>query len=207
MNTTSAADRKAAWILAGIVLIEGSVVALAAIPNPAGLIKVLGFASGQAGSSWGWLLAIAVSAGFVWHSRRFPSVRDHMLRLSWLKLLAFAVAVSAGILEEAVFRRQLMNSLQHHGWSTLAQILASGLTFGLAHGIWGLFGRNLRTAAGATAATGLLGIALAVIYVASGRSLAPCVAAHFAIDLLIEPGIILAACRGEMRGIYQVQPG
>ncbi|HET7650521.1 MAG TPA: CPBP family intramembrane glutamic endopeptidase [Gammaproteobacteria bacterium] len=201
MTATSVADRKAAWILAGIALIEGSVVALNAILNPAALIRVLGFTAGRAGSEWGWLLAMAVTTGFVWHSRRFPAVREHMLRVSWFKLLALAVAVSAGILEEAVFRRQLMNSLQLHGWGTMAQILASGLAFGLVHGIWGLFGRNLRAAAGATIATGLLGLALAAIYVASGRSLAPCVATHFAIDLLIEPGIMLAACRGEMSGI------
>jgi membrane protease YdiL (CAAX protease family) len=47
-------------------------------------------------------------------------------------------------------------------------------------------------------ATGMLGVALAIVFVVGGRSLAPCIAAHFLINALIEPGLVLAATRGEM---------
>ena len=40
-----------------------------------------------------------------------PSVRENLFRPSWLKLLAVAVAIGAGILEEVIFRRWTMNWL------------------------------------------------------------------------------------------------
>jgi hypothetical protein len=44
----------------------------------------------------------------------------------------------------------------------------------------------------------MLGAALAVVYLASGRNVAPCIAAHLLINALVEPGLVLAAVRGEM---------
>jgi hypothetical protein len=122
-----------------------------------------------------------------------------MIRPSPLKLLAILMAVAAGILEEAFFRRMLMNHLQTEGFSATVQIILSGVAFGVAHGIWGLFGRNVTAAIGATLATGALGTALGIVYIASDRSLAACVVAHTVIDFFIEPGLVLAAIRGEMR--------
>ncbi|MEO6807451.1 MAG: hypothetical protein ABI286_04210 [Edaphobacter sp.] len=53
--------------------------------------------------------------------------------------------------------------------------------------------------AGAVLATGTLdSAALAVVYPASGHSLAPCVAAHVLLTALVEPGLVLAAVAGEM---------
>jgi hypothetical protein len=114
-------------------------------------------------------------------------------------MLAIAVAIGAGILEEVVFRRWTMNWLMalHHG--VAIQVLGSAFLFGIAHGVWGLFGKSLPAAAGATIATGLLGAMLAIVFLLAGRSLAPCVATHFFINLLIEPGLLLAAVRGEMK--------
>jgi hypothetical protein len=66
--------------------------------------------------------------------------------------------------------------------------------------VWGIFGKSIRAAAGATIATAVLGCALAVVYLASGRNVAPCVFSHFLINALIEPGLVLAAVRGEMGG-------
>jgi hypothetical protein len=62
-------------------------------------------------------------------------------------------------------------------------------------------GKSLRAAIGATVATGFLGMMLAVVFLLAGRSLAPCSVAHFVINLLIEPGLVLAATRGEMGSI------
>jgi hypothetical protein len=64
--------------------------------------------------------------------------------------------------------------------------------------VWGLFGRSIGAAWGAMVSTTVLGAALAVVYVVSARSLAPCIVSHFLVTGLIEPGLVLAAVRGEM---------
>jgi len=192
------AERRAGVILASIAAIEGIWVVLNFAVNPAGFLRFLGFAVGRAGTPSGWVAALVVALAFVAASLRLPSVRSDLLRPSWLKVLALEVAVVAGILEEVVFRKLLMDWLQRENWGGAVQIIASGLAFGAAHAVWGIFGRSLRAASGAMVATGLLGLALAVVYVIGGRSVAPCVVAHFAINALIEPGLVLAAARGEM---------
>ena len=193
-------ERKSAIILALIAAIEGAWVLLNLYLNGTRFFYYLGFAPHIGGTTLGWLLAFLISALYVAAAARLPSVRENLFRISWLKLLGIAVAISAGILEEAVFRRWLMNYLQdrHHA-GIIVQIIISGLAFGLAHGVWGLMGKSVRAAIGATVATGILGIGLAIVFVASARNLAPCIVAHFVINLLIEPGLVLAATRGEMQ--------
>jgi hypothetical protein len=192
------AEKKTARILAAFTIIEGAVVIYAFLGAPAKFMTYIGFAAGHQGTALSWLLALLVTVAFVAFSLRLPSVREHLFKPSLLKLLAIPMALFAGILEESVFRSTVMNILQHQGVGLALQILASGLTFGLAHGVWGLFGKSLRAAIGATVVTGSLGILLAVVYVAAGRHLMPCIAAHFIIDALAEPGLVLAVCRGEM---------
>jgi membrane protease YdiL (CAAX protease family) len=193
-------ERKSAIILALIAAIEGAWVLLNFYVNGTRFFQYLGFWPHVGGTAFGWLLALVVSALYVVVAARLPSVRENLFRISRLKLLSIAVAISAGILEEVVFRRWLMNHLQdrHHA-GIVVQIIISGLAFGLAHGVWGLMGKSVRAAIGATVATGILGIGLAIVFVASGRNLAPCIVAHFLINLLIEPGLVLAATRGEMQ--------
>jgi hypothetical protein len=191
-------ERKAALILAAIALSEGMAVLWLLLGNGWRFIAYLGFAPGRAGTALGWVAALLVTIGFVRISLRMPSVRANLWRPSGLKLLALAVAIAAGILEEAVFRKTIMDAAMRHGFIAATQVALSALAFGLAHGIWGLFGRSVRAAIGATVATGILGAALAIVYLIAGRSLAPCIAAHFAINLAIEPGLVLAATRGEM---------
>jgi len=192
-------ERKTARILAAFLVIEGGVVAYYCLIYGSKFLVYLGFAVGRYGTALGWWLALALTAFFVAYCARFPSVRANLVKPSWLKLLALPMALAAGVLEEAVFRGTLMNLLEHRGAGVALQVLASGLVFGLAHGIWGLFGRSPRAALGATLATGLLGIGLALVYLAAERSLLPCVAAHTVIDAFIEPGMVLAACHGEFR--------
>ena len=194
------AERKSAIILALIAAIEGAWVLLNLYFNGTRFFSYLGFAPHIGGTPLGWLLAFVVSALYVAVAARLPSVRENLFRISWLKLLGVAVAISAGILEEVVFRRCIMNYLQdrHHA-GIMLQIIGSGLAFGLAHGVWGLMGKSVRAAIGATVATGFLGIGLAIVFVVSGRNLAPCIISHLLINLLIEPGLVLAATRGEMQ--------
>jgi membrane protease YdiL (CAAX protease family) len=191
-------ERLSAWILACIAAIEGLWVVLNFARNPAGFMRYIGFAPGRAGAVEGWLLAGIVVGAFVWYSARLPSVRANLVRPSFLKFLGLAVAITAGILEEVIFRKWLMDYLSDQGIGPSLQILASGLAFGLAHGVWGLMARSLRAAAGAAVITGTLGVALGLVYIIAGRSVAPCIAAHFLINALIEPGLVLAATRGEM---------
>ena len=191
-------EAKAALILGGILAAEGAWVLLNLLHNPAGFLRFLGFAPGLLGAPEGWLLAALVTTGFIYHGARLPSVRANLLKPSALKLLALPMALAAGVLEEAVFRKLLMDHLAVAGWNASVQVLASGLAFGAVHGIWGLFGRSWRAALGATLITGTLGAALALTYLAAGRSVAACVAAHFLIDAFMEPGLVLAALRGEM---------
>lgn len=108
------------------------------------------------------------------------------------------MALPASVLEEAVFRKLLMDHLAAGSWNASFQVLASGLAFGAVRGIWGFFGRSWRAALGATLITSTLGATLALAYIAAGCSVAACVAAHFLIDALMEPGLVLAALRGEM---------
>jgi membrane protease YdiL (CAAX protease family) len=191
-------ERKSAWILAVIAALEGGWVLMNLRVNGWKFIRYLGFAPGQMGSVLGWIAAVVVVVIFVGLAMRLPSVRANLVRPSFLKLLGLAVAVTAGILEEVMFRRWPMNYLQEHGMGVVVQVLGSGLLFGVLHGVWGLMGRSVRAAIGATLATGFLGAMLAVVFIAAGRSLAPCIVAHFLIDALAEPGLVLAATRGEM---------
>src|ERR1700736_3729003 len=200
MGRYMTAEHKSAIILALIAAIEGSWVLLNFYVNGTRFLYYLGFAPVVGGTAIGWLLAFVVSALYVAVAARLPSVRENLFRISWLKLLSVAVAISAGILEEVVFRRCIMNYMQdrHHA-GIMLQIIISGLAFGLAHGVWGLMGKSLRAAIGATVATGILGIGLAIVFVASERNLALCIVSHFLINVLIEPGLVLAATRGEMQ--------
>lgn len=195
---TTSIPRRAVWIMAAFTITEGLWVAVNLIANGWKFVRYLGFAADRFGSWPGWAVATLVVAIYVGYARRLPSVRETMFRLTWFKFLALALAVFAGILEEVIFRKWVMDDVQVRGYGVLAQIAASGLVFGAAHAIWGIMGRSLTAAIGATIATGALGVMLGIVYVLGGRSLAPCIAAHFFINAFIEPGLMLAATRGEM---------
>jgi membrane protease YdiL (CAAX protease family) len=192
------AERKSALILGFIIICEGWWFVLNLWFNGARLFHYLGFAPGRAGTAVGWVAATVVVLIFVGVACRLPSVRANLVRPSLLKVLALGVAVFAGTLEEVVFRKWVMDWLQAGGYGAALQIVGSALTFGFVHAIWGLMGKSLRAASGAMLATAFLGGMLAVVYLLAARSLAPCIAAHFLINVFIEPGLVLAATRGEM---------
>lgn len=192
------AERKSAIILGIIIVVEGGWVLANLQASGWRFIRYLGFAPGLAGNLAGWIAAALVTVIFVANALRLPSVRQNLFRPSLLKLLAIGVAIFAGILEEVMFRRWTMNWLMAHGYGSIVQVLGAGLLFGAIHATWGLMGKSFRAAIGATVVTGFLGVMLAVVFLLAGRSLVPCIAAHFLINLLIEPGLVLAATRGEM---------
>ena len=190
-------EREAGAILAAIALIEGSWLVVNVLANPRGFLRYTGWVNADAGPL-GWILALIVAAAFTAMACRLPSVRANLFTFSWLKVLGLAVAISAGFCEEAIFRKLLMDYLARDGVGLTLQVLASGLAFGLVHGIWGAFKGSVTAAIGATVATGVLGLGLAVVFLASHRVLAPCIVSHLLINALAEPGLVLAAVRGEM---------
>lgn len=191
------AETRAAVILSGITLAEGLWLAINLLHSPRRFFRFAGFPPAGTGA-FGWLLALVVAVLFVWYATKLPSVRDNLFRPSLLKVVAVLLAIAAAFCEECVFRKLLMDSLMSHGLSTPVQVLVSALAFGAAHSVWGLMRGSIGAALRATLATGALGLALAIIYVASHRILASCVISHFLINLFAEPGLVLAAVRGEM---------
>ena len=71
-------DRKAAWILFAIAVIEGSWVLLNLHVNGVRFFRYLGFVPHVGGTALGWSLAFIVSALFVGLAARLPSVRENL---------------------------------------------------------------------------------------------------------------------------------
>jgi len=187
--------------LAGVTVIQGALIVwsfpqtLAADPGP---LERHIFA--PPGNPLAWLLATAFAAAYITYAAlRSPVIRTHMLApqrwrgLLVLRALAIVMAFVTGFFEEALFRKYLMDIAMHHGQGPLMQVVISATIFGLAHGIWGIAGGNWRAALGPIVSTALLGSALAIVYLAGGRSLAPCVFAHILINLFLEPWLIITS--------------
>jgi membrane protease YdiL (CAAX protease family) len=194
--TPPSREQQALRILLFILFGQGIFVAITLFDKPAAFIAYLGFAPGAAGSWLAWMLAFVITALYVWSARSISDVREHMFRPSALKVVAVVTALVAGILEEVIFRRWVMDYLDRAGYGGVVQVIASCLSFGLVHLLWGV--RNLAAGVNAAISTGLLGIGLAIAYIVGGRSLAPCIVAHVVISALIEPGLMLAAVSNKL---------
>jgi uncharacterized protein len=167
-------------------------------------LRDLGFFSGPRGTPLAWFLAFLTAIAYIAFAvKGVPAVGRTWRKISWLKGLMFLAAIAAATVEEAFFRRIVMESMRHLGASVALQVLASATVFGLAHAVWGMIKRNLLVAARTVLATGIMGGLLAVVYVVGDRSLAPCIVAHFLITFALEPGLLLAAVTGEWRSVTQ----
>jgi hypothetical protein len=189
-------DTKAALILSAIFICEGAWLALNVAASPSVFLRFCGF--GNSAGFAAWSLALAVALGFTTYTARLHSVRTNLFRLSGLKLIAIGMSICAGFCEEVIFRKMPMDYVARVGLAIVWQIVVSALVFGAAHAIWGLFRGSFIAAFSAMFATGSLGLLLAIVYVIGGRNLAPCIVSHLLINLLAEPGLVLAAARGEM---------
>jgi uncharacterized protein len=198
MTTVQHAERLTKWIMIGVIAIFGTLVVMPLVTKPDEFISSLGFTPSKIGGPLAWILAILISTSYVWGAATIPAVRERMFRPTLLKLVAVIAAVMAGIVEEVIFRKWIMDDLDKRGMGMLLQVLASGLAFGLAHASWGLLARSLDAALHTVVSTGVLGIALGVVYLAADRSLAPCIVAHFFITALTEPGLMVGGIRGEL---------
>lgn len=168
--------------------------------RPVGFLRNLGFISGPKGTPLAWCMGLAVAVFYSAYAvRNIPLVREHWRAVSFFKLLGLLVAVAAALVEEAFFRRMIMNTLMRSGWSAPAQVFASGLVFGVGHASWGLMTGRMVVGVRTMIATGTLGTALGLVYVLGERSLAPVIVAHFIVTATIQPGITFAAFSGQMR--------
>lgn len=194
-------ERRMVWAcLLGVILAEGSAVVLSFHAKGALLPAVAHYVLAVPGTAIAWLLAAIITVLYVvFTAAGSPILRANILQprkwRPYAAMVAAAVpmAIVSGFFEEAFFRKTLMEILQHHGSAIAVQIAASALAFGAVHAVWGLLGGSVRGALGAMLATSSLGAALAIVYVIGGRSVAPCIASHTAINLVIEPWLIITA--------------
>lgn len=186
-----------------VLVSEGAIVLYWLFTKQLLFIRYLGFGAGLAGTALAWVLAAVVAAAYVWSASRIADVRHHLVRPGTLKCVAIVAAVMAAVLEEVIFRKLVMDAMQARGYGPVWQILASGAAFGVIHLLWSF--KNIAAGVNAVLSTTILGCALAVVYIAGDRSLAPCVAAHFLITASIEPGLILAAVQDRL-GYWHARP-
>jgi len=86
------------------------------------------------------------------------------------------------------------------GFAPILQVVISGVAFGLAHYSWTLLTkRGIKVTLPAILSTSVLGIFLAIIYIAGGRNLGPCIFTHVLINIVIEPWLMLSAVSGKWR--------
>jgi hypothetical protein len=191
--------KRIVWgFLVGVTALEGALIFVSFPQILTDTTRFRHFAFVPPGTPVAWLMAAGTAAAYiVYAALRSPVIRAHMLApTTWgpfigVRLLAILMAFVTGFYEEALFRKFLMNLAMHHGQGPAVQIAVSAIVFGVAHGIWALAGGKFRASMGPMISTGILGALLAIVYVIGGRSVAPCAAAHIAINLFLEPWLIM----------------
>jgi len=178
-------------ILISMIFLWGSFVVVSFFSNPIGFVSYLGFTNSNGSNILSWLSALILVIIYCFSSSKIYAVKYYMFKINMLKVVSIFAAIFAGIMEEIIYRKWIMDYLNSHDYSLILQVVLSGLAFGVVHLIWGI--KNIKAGVNAFISTALLGFALAIIYLVSGRSLAPCIVAHFMITALIEPGMLIAA--------------
>jgi hypothetical protein len=146
-----------------------------------------------------WILAVVVAvlmAGSALAS--FGKTAQLLIDWSFYRIsLGVVLGGSAGICLETIFRGFCMTQARDAGLSVTLQITLSAVLFALALNrmAWSGFPGHPEfwAVVGTTASSTVLGVAFAIIYVIGNRSLSPAIAAHAAIDMVVEPGMILMA--------------
>lgn len=162
--------------------------------DPEGFARGLGL--GASIPPAGWLLAGAGAVLYASYTLwAVPEIRPVARELSWFRSLAVPLAVGSGLVEEMFFRHFVMSMLQGAGLHAVVQVLVSAALFAAVHSVWMVFGASWRAVLPILLSTFGLGVLMSLIYLASGRVALPAVVAHAAINLVIEPGLLLSASR------------
>ena len=148
-----------------------------------------------------WVLATITAIAYVLYTMKaIPFVASMQREISLFKLLGILSSVVGGIVEEVFFRRWIMDNFMSGGFAPILQVIISGVAFGLVHASWTLLAKhNFKATLPAILSTSILGIFLAIIYLAGGRNLGPCIFAHVLINIVIEPWLMLSAVSGKWR--------
>ena len=191
---------KTAWILGTATLIMFSPLAMVLAGYPIPMFENLGFERETIASPLTWILATIMAIAYVLYTMKaIPLVFAKQREISLFKLLGILSAVVGGIVEEVFFRRWTMDMFMSGGFNPILQVIISGVAFGLAHTSWILAKRRFKFAIPAILSTSVLGILLAIIYLAGGRNVGPCIYAHILINIIIEPWLMLSAVSGKWR--------
>ena len=193
--------RKTAWILGTATLIMFSPLAMVLAGYSIPMFENLGFERDSIAPPLAWILATITAIAYVLYTMKaIPLVLAKQKEISWFKLLGILSAVVGGIVEEVFFRRWTMDMFMKGGFNPILQVIISGVAFGLAHWSWTLLAkRDFKATLPAILSTSILGIFLAIIYLAGGRNLGPCIFAHVLINIVIEPWLMLSAVSGKWR--------
>lgn len=168
---------------------------LMGLENP--LFHNLGFSTSSLAPLSAWVLSLVVAFAYIGYTfKKVPFVLNMQKEVSVFKLIGIISALASGFMEEVVFRRWLMDILFHVGYNEVVQVICSGLLFGLGHGVWFLFKKEIKFAIPAILSTTVLGSLLAVVYIVGGRNVGPCIVAHVLINLIIEPWLMLSSVSG-----------
>ena len=147
-----------------------------------------------------WLLALIIIIGYVFYTvKAIPFVQEHLCTFSGLKLIGIWGAFTLSTMEEIVFRQMFMDWLKHLDQSVFLQILGSAILFGVAHAVWVLLRRELKIALPVILSTTVLGGLLAVLYIVADRNLLVPIVTHIAINVCIEPWLILSSITGKWK--------
>jgi hypothetical protein len=152
------------------------------------------------GPARAWVGAAAIAAGWVflvWNGVLAGTAGFDELSL-WRFSLALGAGLIGGACEEIMFRGVAIQSLAEARAPRWLQVASGTFLFGLAHLGWAAISGNLAVGIGAAVFTSILGLALSLLFLWGGRSLWPCLAAHAAINLLIEPWLVFAVMSGPM---------
>jgi len=191
---------KTALILGMTSALMFSPLAMSLLWHPIPFFQNLGFTRGSIASPLVWILASITTIAYVLYTMKaIPFVFAKRKEISLLKLLGIFSALVGGIVEEVFFRRWLMDMLMSRGASPILQIVISGIAFGLSHTVWILARGDFKFTIPAILSTSVLGLLLAIIYLAGGRNLGPCFFAHLMINIIIEPWLMLSSISGNWR--------
>ena len=194
----AAARRRTVRVSAGVIVAFALALLIWAGPNVTAFAAELGL--GAYIPTTGWVaatVAVAVYGGYtLW---AVPEIRPIVFEVSWFRALAVPLALGSGLIEEMFFRHFLMSWFATAGLGTVLQIAASALIFAALHTIWVVFGRSWRAVVPILLSTFGLGVLMSLVYLASERIVLPAVVAHMAINLLIEPGLLLSSARHAVR--------
>ena len=192
---------KTTLILGGLSLTMFSPLAMVLIGYQLPMFQNLGFERNSIASPIAWILAAIVGIVYVSYTlKAIPFIASMQREISLFKLLGILAAVVGGIVEEVLFRRWVMDTLMFRGFASVTQVIISGIAFGLAHAGWTLLAkRDLKFSLPAIMSTSILGVFLAIIYLAGGRNLASCIFTHVMINVVIEPWLMLSAVSGKWR--------